>query len=693
MPAKPSKQSAIKKIERSQLSKKAVQAELMGHDFDLQSLLIYFKSKVKFDSIDRVTDINVSRTVEGASTITVTINDADRAVLRSGNLNNKLDVQIDGLWFRLVKVEKQSDTLTLTFEDRDVAVLRGHNKLKIVRRTHATRAEFINNLIRETDKELSPRIATVIPSLHKVQPIEKAADLPGYQQQAVEKVGGIPEDATDFAAAHHMGETVTKQQLARNALTVKGKTADKDQIKNCNIIVHVGQSMGARRKVIVASIMTAIQESTLRNLPYGDRDSLGLFQQRDSWGSKSDRLDPATAARLFFNKAIPVDKEDPTRPYWDICQTVQVSALPDAYAQWRTEAERMVTAYGIPGGDIEGDAATANNSAAQEATSGEYIFYRGVPASKGKKWKKEDSWTCIQRLAEEVGWRAFFVSGVFYYISEDELFKSKPLATLTEFSEGVEGLDGDYDSGKKSADVTLTARVGTWLVPPGSLIVLQDMGPWNGRWLVNTFERSLFDAKATITLKKPRPKLPEPLKNDINTLSDQPTWGSPDAAGATTEPIVPVFGGVLPKNLQETRDGIVAVAEKALAEQKTHPYKYLQDRPYPDTLWSVAAHNGIDCSAFVTLVYKEASCDDPNGNDYDGQGFTGTLINHGTPTISPRPGDLVFYRGRGSDVAPGHVALFVGNGMVIEIGSNQGVSKLPYNYRTDIVGYRSYMPL
>lgn len=531
MSNKPRKTSAVKKLELSRLRPGAIQRELMGDDLDLQKMLVYLMSKVKLNVVDRITDLTINRTIEGASTIVMEINDHDRAVLRSGTLNNRLDIELDGLWFRLVKVEKDGDRLSLTFEDREIAILRKYNKFKMVKRTNATRAEFVNNLIREV-KEF--RIPTIIPQMHKVQPIETSTDVPAWETQTEEKTGGIPKDdyipgVTDVPSSSQAAKTGS----ARTKITVKGVPITDEQIKNANTIIHVGSSMGARRKVLVAAIMVAIQESGIRNLPYGMGTSLGIFQQTDvGWGSRAERLDPVVASRMFFLKAISADAADPTRPYWDLGQAVQASRDGTLYAKWHTEAHRIVTAYGMPGADSESSAAGANNSHEGDFSGSDYIYYRGKPKDGGKKFDKEDSWACTQRLADEVGWRAFFVSGTFYYISEDALFKSRPLATLTEFSKGVEGLDGDYDSGKKSAELTLIARVGTWLVPPGAVIVLQDMGPWNGRWLVNTFNRSAFGSVATITLKKPRPRLPEPSQNDINTLS--PTWAAPEEP--TSEP-------------------------------------------------------------------------------------------------------------------------------------------------------------
>ena len=119
---------------------------------------------------------------------------------------------------------------------------------------------------------------------------------------------------------------------------------------NARIIIQVGREMGIPNYGIVIALATAAQESTLRNLNYGDRDSVGLFQQRPSsgWGSPQQILDPRFATRAFFggpNSPTPGN----TRGLLDIAgwqnksvaaaaQAVQISAFPDAYAKWEASA-------------------------------------------------------------------------------------------------------------------------------------------------------------------------------------------------------------------------------------------------------------------------------------------------------------------------------------------------------------------
>lgn len=544
--------SARRKLELSQLTPQAIQREAMGADVDVNKFVLFLASQVKTDIVDRIIDANITRSIDQASTLIVTVNDYDRSLLRSGLLSNKLDVELDGLWFRLAGVDKQGDELTLTFEDRAVAVLRTYSTWKIARRSKVTRAEFVLNLIREV-KEF--HIPVQIPELITPQPIQRFADDNVGIDGIINKTKGINIDPSPNRNPPNL---ITTSKVP--TLFAKTAIADHDQLMNANIILAVGEEMLVKyphkRKLMVCAIMTAITESVLRNEPdkahggKSDGDSAGLFQQRPSWGSYEDRMNPEAAARLFYRAAMKNDTLFPDVSYGALCQDVQNSAYPKEYANYRTDAERYVIAYGVVGGDQEGLAAQYNGMAPNIAPGKDFFFYRGsIYNRNNKKFRKpENSWSCIQRLADDVDWRAFFVSGTFYFISEDDLLKQKPAFILTEFTEGITDIEGNYDNNKKSATLRLTARVGRWLIPPGNIIVLQDMGPWNGRWIVSSFERSLFDLTATITLTKERPELPEPFGFNDQTLNL--TWvptgvpGEPAFTNTTTIPSA--AGGFLP---------------------------------------------------------------------------------------------------------------------------------------------------
>ena len=104
--------------------------------------------------------------------------------------------------------------------------------------------------------------------------------------------------------------------------------------------------MGLRSAVI--AVATAMQESTLENISYGDQDSEGLFQQRPSagWGSDAQITHPAYAANAFLTALRSHQQADPgwaSQPLWENAQAVQNSGFPYAYAKWEAQAAQVVS--------------------------------------------------------------------------------------------------------------------------------------------------------------------------------------------------------------------------------------------------------------------------------------------------------------------------------------------------------------
>lgn len=123
-------------------------------------------------------------------------------------------------------------------------------------------------------------------------------------------------------------------------------------------IISVGRSLGVSDYGLVIALAAAAQESTLRNLGWGDLDSVGLFQQRPTagWGTVAQLTTPERSARLFFGGETNPNK-GVTRglleiPGWQsmtvtqAAQAVQISAYPDAYAKWETSARAWLAQLG-----------------------------------------------------------------------------------------------------------------------------------------------------------------------------------------------------------------------------------------------------------------------------------------------------------------------------------------------------------
>jgi hypothetical protein len=119
-------------------------------------------------------------------------------------------------------------------------------------------------------------------------------------------------------------------------------TVTPEQAQNAAIIAAVAWRKGMPDHAVTVALAAALQESELRDLTYGDLDSLGLFQQRPSqgWGSSAQILDPDYAASAFFDHlAMVTGWQDMT--VTTAAQAVQHSAAPDAYAAWEPEARAL----------------------------------------------------------------------------------------------------------------------------------------------------------------------------------------------------------------------------------------------------------------------------------------------------------------------------------------------------------------
>jgi murein DD-endopeptidase MepM/ murein hydrolase activator NlpD len=116
-----------------------------------------------------------------------------------------------------------------------------------------------------------------------------------------------------------------------------------EQKRNASVITNVARSRGLPPRAAVIGVATAIQESMLKNIRYGDRDSQGLFQQRPSqgWGSVAQVTDPIYASNSFFERLAKVGKWQ-TKPLTVAAQNVQRSGFPDAYAKWEKAAGELV---------------------------------------------------------------------------------------------------------------------------------------------------------------------------------------------------------------------------------------------------------------------------------------------------------------------------------------------------------------
>jgi hypothetical protein len=124
--------------------------------------------------------------------------------------------------------------------------------------------------------------------------------------------------------------------------------------------------------------------------------------------------------------------------------------------------------------------------------------------------RNENYLAATYRLADEVQWSAFWVRDALHFISEEDLFKSKPQANFRRASQGIESVSFGWDTQQRLNQMTLSVRMENWVCPLGTVIHFEEGGQAEGRWLVTNIRRSMFDELGEITLSKPMREKLEP---------------------------------------------------------------------------------------------------------------------------------------------------------------------------------------
>ncbi|GAB7185625.1 hypothetical protein ATKI12_5456 [Kitasatospora sp. Ki12] len=194
--------------------------------------------------------------------------------------------------------------------------------------------------------------------------------------------GGAGAQSVDPAAVESAVKLILGGQSGPTVPT-EGLDLPSVQIPMAKTIAATGIALQVPPRGQVIAIATAMQESRLRNLAGGDRDSLGLFQQRPSmgWGSPSQLQDPVYASTAFYKELLKVPGWQ-DKPLTVAAQAVQKSGFPDAYAQWEplaTALQQAITkALGSP---AAGTGATAAPAATAPASSPSTAAPPSAPAA------------------------------------------------------------------------------------------------------------------------------------------------------------------------------------------------------------------------------------------------------------------------------------------------------------------------
>lgn len=178
-------------------------------------------------------------------------------------------------------------------------------------------------------------------------------------------------------AARSLGECSVIHSL--DDVPALGRGWDAEQRENAAVIMDAGSDLGLPARDQAIAVMTAMGESSLRNLEYGDWEtsgatnpdgsrttSIGLFQQQDEWGAREERMNPYTAATLFYRamvNAVP-DAERQSLAPTIVAHRTQINADPDHYAKYWPAAVDVVDELSGTDTGLSADPSTCGSDAA-----------------------------------------------------------------------------------------------------------------------------------------------------------------------------------------------------------------------------------------------------------------------------------------------------------------------------------------
>ncbi|WP_051392781.1 hypothetical protein [Glycomyces arizonensis] len=338
----------------------------------------------------------VSRLASAAITATVAVISVaaiavDRSRPLAARLSKHLEPAIDLLKRAAAVAAERSRPLTSWVAQRiepwnallkDLAAVAGH----AARRAGEAAADLARPLVTRVTDRFGVRVTVIgaatavfVGSTGSTAWAITAMDVPPgetfteqtYDDTTALTIAGIAEDASSMsesiADAQSEADAAAEAQAAEEAK--KAEAAEPDpvgglsdaQMDNAVAIIEAGKDEGLDRDGWAVALSTAMQESKFRNYANvnvpesydyeyqaegSDHDSVGLFQQRPSsgWGTVEELMDPKTSASRFYESLKNVDDwED--MPVTIAAQTVQVSAFPDAYAQWEDLAWDIIESY------------------------------------------------------------------------------------------------------------------------------------------------------------------------------------------------------------------------------------------------------------------------------------------------------------------------------------------------------------
>lgn len=447
-----------------------------------------------------VLDAPITRTMDGASSLSIVCADPGQRLMESKLLEAGFDVELDGLGFSYVgpAFDTEAETTTLKFEDREVHVMRpAPGKADKADRADITRAEFC------AVRFARHRVPVWCPALHDVQAIKTAAASREDSLARDERRGpGLDEGAK---------------------LTVKGVAANSSQLALGDRMLRDAASVGATAEVMVGLICATINETLIANMTTGDRSSTGPLQVLAETAA-SLGIDPRNIEEIvdaFVNRgftgagsAKELSKRMAIEQWLGLVMFDGTGAQRYPGLQYIPEAQEWVQAFN--GGSAEGSVTKTTNKP--------YKFEQ--PPNEG-------DWDCVKRLMEDVRWRVWVSNGLGYMIAEPDLFNSRARMVLYPGAPGIDKISGNNDSGRRVNELTFSGRARFMAAPPGTVVIVKHLGEMvNGRYLVKQVTGNALSKDFSATINRPVKPLPEPAPETSTKTVDLGARGSTgNAAG------------------------------------------------------------------------------------------------------------------------------------------------------------------
>lgn len=574
-------------------------AEAVGLDHELEldalELTVPGNPRAGLDALGALTGIDVEQTIEAAPVVKLTLRDPNMRLLSEAAgrvrpakakgkgvdpvavdagwepiaapslVGESMELTLDGVTFRLTAMSYSSATgeASLTFEHRLVYWLRRKRGARRASRGSCTRAQFVLALVREVR---TVRYRFVCPELNVKQTIAKSSSR-GIRAA----LASTSSSSSTRATSSNDVPRVLDRVYPRHRIGAPGSARlSERQVRAAAELAGLSPT-DALHAAQIAHGESDFYPGVVQDDPGDGNIGHGLWQMTPhAWGGPSSATyqhmqslggidamrNPIQAARQMKWMH---DQANGWQPWYGT-----------KYLDTSKRATGSVLANGVET-DVSG---TDEGGSASGSYRKSYQFAREA---------NEDSWTAIQRLAQEVGWRFFVVGNSAYYMSELTLYGRRPRYELEPDDPAVLDLSYDIDWGKPVSECSLEVVLERWDAPPGSVVLINGYGPPDGRWLVASVTRDYFAPVATVTLKQPGPAKREPAAETSSGSSDDSSSSSSSSAS----------GGSGPQALYERAEAIDA---------KNYPYVWgggHGTRGEPSRGTGRDPGVGYDCSGYV----------------------------------------------------------------------------------------------